>query len=56
LVVNAVTLETENQLITAHKNHGGRLLRLALAEAQAVGKLTGWRAAMPVTQWSWSKP
>lgn len=56
LVVNAVTLETESQLIGVHKSHGGRLIRLALAEAQAVGKMTGWRAAMPVTQWSWSKP
>lgn len=56
LVVNAVTLETEALLIAAHRNHGGELLRLAVAHASPVGSLTGWRPAMPVTQWSWSKP
>ncbi|MBO6727545.1 MAG: precorrin-6y C5,15-methyltransferase (decarboxylating) subunit CbiE [Rhizobiaceae bacterium] len=56
LVVNAVTLETEALLIAAHQKHGGELLRLAVAHASPVGSLTGWRPAMPVTQWSWSKP
>lgn len=56
LVVNAVTLETEALLIAAHQDHGGDLLRLAVAHASPVGSLTGWRPAMPVTQWSWSKP
>ncbi|GAB5507175.1 MAG: bifunctional cobalt-precorrin-7 (C(5))-methyltransferase/cobalt-precorrin-6B (C(15))-methyltransferase [Rhizobiaceae bacterium] len=56
LVVNAVTLETEALLIAAHQDHGGELLRLAVAHASPVGSLTGWRPAMPVTQWSWSKP
>lgn len=55
LVVNAVTLETEALLIAAHQKHGGELLRLAVAHASPVGSLTGWRPAMPVTQWSWSK-
>lgn len=56
LVVNAVTLETEALLIAAHRDHGGELVRLAVAHASPVGSLTGWRPAMPVTQWSWSKP
>ncbi|MCC0044926.1 MAG: precorrin-6y C5,15-methyltransferase (decarboxylating) subunit CbiE [Brucellaceae bacterium] len=56
LVVNAVTLETEALLLAAHQDHGGDLLRLAVAHASPVGSLTGWRPAMPVTQWSWSKP
>ena len=56
LVVNAVTLETEALLIAAHQDHGGELVRLAVAHASPVGSLTGWRPAMPVTQWSWRKP
>ena len=56
LVINAVTLETEALLLAAHQDRGGELLRLAVAHASPVGSLTGWRPAMPVTQWSWSKP
>lgn len=56
LVINAVTLETEALLLAAHQDHGGDLLRLAVVHASPVGSLTGWRPAMPVTQWSWSKP
>jgi precorrin-6Y C5,15-methyltransferase (decarboxylating) len=56
LVVNAVTLETEAQLIARHAASGGELLRIAIARAGAVGEKTGWRAAMPVTQWAWTKP
>ncbi len=56
LVVNAVTLETEAVLIARHAELGGELLRVALARAEAVGRKTGWRAAMPVTHWVWVKP
>jgi precorrin-6Y C5,15-methyltransferase (decarboxylating) len=56
LVVNAVTLETEAELIRRHELHGGTLTRIALARAESVGTKTGWRAAMPVTQWAWVKP
>ncbi|GLK72657.1 precorrin-6y C5,15-methyltransferase (decarboxylating) subunit CbiE [Ancylobacter dichloromethanicus] len=56
LVVNAVTLETEALLIARHGALGGELVRLSVARAMPVGGLTGWRPAMPVTQWSWSKP
>lgn len=55
LVVNAVTLETESELIARHAVHGGRLSRLAISRAEAVGGKTGWRSAMPVTQWIWEK-
>jgi precorrin-6Y C5,15-methyltransferase (decarboxylating) len=55
LVVNAVTLETEAELIARQARHGGTLLRFAVERAAAVGGLTGWRAAMPVVQWSVSK-
>jgi len=55
LVVNAVTLETEAILIARQARHGGTLLRLSVEHAGAVGGLTGWRAAMPVVQWSVTK-
>lgn len=56
LVVNAVTLETEALLIAQHTSRGGELTRLSVARAAPVGGLTGWRPAMPVTEWSWTKP
>jgi precorrin-6Y C5,15-methyltransferase (decarboxylating) len=56
LVVNAVTLETEALLIARHAALGGELIRIALSRAAPVGEKTGWRAAMPVTQWLWTKP
>lgn len=56
LVVNAVTLETEAALLARHAALGGELTRLAVSRADAVGGKTGWRAAMPVTQWVWVKP
>jgi precorrin-6Y C5,15-methyltransferase (decarboxylating) len=55
LVVNSVTLETEAMLIGWQARHGGVLLRLAVERAGSVGGLTGWRAAMPVVQWSVTK-
>ncbi|WP_043360703.1 bifunctional cobalt-precorrin-7 (C(5))-methyltransferase/cobalt-precorrin-6B (C(15))-methyltransferase [Belnapia sp. F-4-1] len=56
LVANAITLETEALLLTRHAALGGELLRLAVSRAAPVGGMTGWRPAMPVTQWSWRKP
>jgi precorrin-6B C5,15-methyltransferase / cobalt-precorrin-6B C5,C15-methyltransferase len=56
LVVNAVTLETEGLLIARHAALGGELIRIAISRAGAVGGKTGWRAALPVTQWVWTKP
>lgn len=56
LVVNAVTLETEAELIARHAPLGGSLTRIAVARADGVGGKTGWRPAMPVTQWVWVKP
>jgi precorrin-6Y C5,15-methyltransferase (decarboxylating) len=56
LVVNAVTLETEALLIARHAALGGDLTRIAVSRADPVGGKTGWRPAMPVTQWAWAKP
>ena len=56
LVVNAVTLETEALLLARHAALGGELIRIAISRAAPVGEKSGWRAAMPVTQWLWTKP
>ena len=56
LVANAVTLETEAALLSRRAALGGEMLRLAVSRAAPVAGMTGWRAAMPVTQWSWQKP
>ena len=56
LVINAVTLESEAALFARHAALGGDLLRIALARAEPLGGVTGWRPAMPITQWTWTKP
>jgi precorrin-6Y C5,15-methyltransferase (decarboxylating) len=56
LVVNAVTLRTEAELIARYERHGGTLGRIAISRAEAIGDKIGWRPAMPVTQWVWVKP
>lgn len=55
LVVNTVTLESEAVLAERYRRHGGELVKLAVAHAVPVGGFTGWRQAMPVTQWSVTK-
>jgi precorrin-6B C5,15-methyltransferase / cobalt-precorrin-6B C5,C15-methyltransferase len=55
LVVNAVTLATESLLIERQAMLGGELTRIAIARAGPLGGRTGWRPAMPVTQWAWVK-
>ena len=52
LAANAVTLESESLLAALHARLGGALTRISTAQAVSVGKYRGWRAAMPVTQWS----
>ncbi|MEV8524748.1 precorrin-6y C5,15-methyltransferase (decarboxylating) subunit CbiE [Streptomyces sp. NPDC052000] len=52
LVANTVTLESEALLAEWYRRHGGELVRLAVAHAVPVGTFTGWRQAMPVTQWA----
>ena len=55
LVANAVTLEMEQVLLEAHAQLGGTLTRISIDRAEAVGRMTGWRPAMPVTQWIFRK-
>jgi precorrin-6Y C5,15-methyltransferase (decarboxylating) len=56
LVANAVSLETEARLAGYFQQFGGDLIRLQVARADRVGAMSGWRPAMPVTQWRVRKP
>ncbi|RYE63399.1 MAG: cobalamin biosynthesis bifunctional protein CbiET, partial [Oxalobacteraceae bacterium] len=55
LVANAVTLEMEAVLLTAKATLGGNLIRMDVSRASPVGSMQGWKPAMPVTQWTWTK-
>jgi precorrin-6Y C5,15-methyltransferase (decarboxylating) len=46
----------EAVLLREQAARGGGLIRIDIARAAPVGTMTGWRPAMPVTQWSWTKP
>jgi precorrin-6B C5,15-methyltransferase / cobalt-precorrin-6B C5,C15-methyltransferase len=56
LVANAVTVESEATLAQWYSRCGGELQRFQHYRGDAVGSFTGWRPAMPVTQWSATKP
>ncbi len=51
LVANAVSLEATARLIDFRRRHGGDLTRLAVSRAGPMGKLSGFRALMEVTQY-----
>lgn len=51
LVANAVTAESEAVLTQWHSRLGGELRRYQHYQGEPLGKFTGWRPAMPVTQW-----
>lgn len=52
LVAHAVTLETEQELLAAYRRHGGSLTRLAVEQAEPLGRYVGWRPSRAVVQWS----
>ena len=52
LVMNAVTIETEALVLDWSARHGGELLKIDLAEPVAIGRKRGWKAALPILQWS----
>ena len=56
LIVNAVTVESEAVLAQWVSRVGGELQRFQHYRGEPVGGFTGWRPAMPVTQWSVVKP
>jgi precorrin-6Y C5,15-methyltransferase (decarboxylating) len=56
LVANAVTAESEAILVQYYSRVGGELARFQHYRGEPVGTFTGWRPAMPVTQWAVDKP
>ena len=56
LVVNGITIETQALLTARFKALGGDLTTIQIAHADPVGTFHGMRPAMPVTQWSVTKP
>ena len=52
LVANAVTFATDRLLTSAHERLGGQLIRLELSELQTIGRMRGWQAGYPITQWA----
>ncbi|MEY2936309.1 MAG: precorrin-6Y C(5,15)-methyltransferase [Pseudomonadota bacterium] len=56
LVINAVALESEAQLLAEYAARGGELHRISLESAAPLGTMTAWRPSLPVTQWRIQKP
>lgn len=52
LVANAVTVESEALLLELHSRIGGELRRFQHYRGEPLGGFTGWRPAMPITQWT----
>ena len=56
MVVNGVTIETQAELTSRFKALGGDLTTIQISHADPVGGFHGMRPALPVTQWSVTKP
>ena len=56
LVANAVTLKSEQLMLSLYETHGGSVTRIAITRAKQVGTKIGWKPFMPVTQWCIRKP
>ena len=56
LVVNAVTLETQAELVHRFKRQGGELVSIDIGHADRLGAYHALRPALPITQWVVTKP
>ena len=56
LVVNAVTIESEQAVFAGQQSLGGELKRIAIQRAEPIGQFLGWKALAPITQWTVIKP
>jgi precorrin-6B C5,15-methyltransferase / cobalt-precorrin-6B C5,C15-methyltransferase len=50
LVANAVTIESELQLLQWQQQVGGELTRIAIQRTQTIGGFLGWKPLSPITQ------
>lgn len=55
LVANAVSIEAQGHLMTALRVLGGELVRIGIAQAAPVGRLTAMKSAIDVLQWRVTK-
>ena len=51
LVVNAVTIESEQIVLQYQRLYGGDLIRISIQRAEAIGSFLSWKPLIPVTQW-----
>jgi precorrin-6B C5,15-methyltransferase / cobalt-precorrin-6B C5,C15-methyltransferase len=51
LVVNAVTIESEQKVLEWHQQRGGELIRIGIQRTEAIGSFSGWKPLAPITQW-----
>ncbi|MFI5010992.1 MAG: precorrin-6y C5,15-methyltransferase (decarboxylating) subunit CbiE [Hyphomicrobiales bacterium] len=56
LVVNAVTIETQAELIRRYGILGGELITMQIAYAEPLGSFHGFRPGLPVMRWTVAKP
>lgn len=56
LVVNAVTIETQAEAARRFQQLGGSLTSIQVARAEPVGGFFAFRPALPVVQWTVTKP
>lgn len=52
LVANAVTAESEAYVVQLYSRLGGDLRRFQHYHGEPIGGFTGWRPALPITQWT----
>jgi precorrin-6B C5,15-methyltransferase / cobalt-precorrin-6B C5,C15-methyltransferase len=52
LVVNAVTVDSEQVVFQGQQTFGGELIRIAIQRSVPVGHFLGWKAMAPITQWA----
>ncbi len=55
IVANGVTIETDRLLTSIQARFGGSIHRLEISNLEGIGKMHGWRASFPVTQWVFTK-
>jgi precorrin-6Y C5,15-methyltransferase (decarboxylating) len=56
MVANGITLETQAELIRRFKSLGGSLKTIQISHADPIGRFNVLRPALPVIQWSVTKP
>ena len=55
LVVNGVTLETQQLIIDKQKNFGGSLKKIEISNSRKLGSKSIWEPSSPIVQWSYLK-